>query len=111
MPKKFQIPEDVDWTSIRHELAYRILSIPQRDSAAREAVQFIFGVADGDQARQSRDEDFINLGLDSSKIATELRSRYRLEKAIVDIRDPVKVLNDLKAAHFKDKRVSAEAAE
>lgn len=111
MPEQFQIPDDVDWTSVPHNLSYRILSIPQRDSAARDAVRFILGVADESQARESRDEDFIKLGLDSAEIATELRRQYQLDKATVDGWDPVKELGNLKAARLKIAKQSAEAAE
>ena len=111
MPDRFQIPDDVDWTSISHSLSHRILSIPQRDSAAREAVRFILGVADGYAACESRNDDFIKLSLDSAAIAAELRRLYRIRNSEIKGWNPVKILNDLKNARLKDDEKIAEAAE
>lgn len=107
MPDTFQIPGDVDWTSISHDLAYRILSIPQRDTEAREAVSFIFRVADGAQASDTRDEYYIALGLDAANIANDLRNKYNLVKAAAGKWDPVKILDDLNQKRKIDSQAGA----
>ena len=111
LPEKFQIPDDVDWTSVSPAVAQRILEIPQRDAEAREAVSFIWQVADGGAARDTRDEQFLEIAHDAGHIAAELRRCYSLVKAPPTEWDPVKVIQDLKKKRTKIPAARTDAQE
>ena len=92
LPEKVVIPEDVDWSSLSSDLAYRILVIPQRDAEAREGVNFTYGVAGGAAAKQILDEYFEEIGLDAAKCAVKLRKNFRLREHRYDKWNPVEVI-------------------
>ncbi len=95
LPDQPMLPDDVDWTSISHDIAYRTLIIPQRDAEAKEAVKCICGVADGLAAKETRDEYYIPLGLEAANIAGELRTKFSLTGRETGRWDPVAELKKL----------------
>lgn len=111
LPDKFQIPDDVDWTSVPLSLSRRILEIPYADASAHETVAFYWRVADGSQAREARDEEFLKLGLNAVKIAAELRRSYKLEEAPIGKWHPPKVLEDLVQKRTERLREHSQATE
>ncbi|WP_374765255.1 hypothetical protein [Yunchengibacter salinarum] len=113
LPGKFQIPDDVDWTSVSPAVAQRILEIPQRDAEARAAVSFIWRMADGGAACHTRDEHFLEIAHDAAQIADDLRSCYSLVKAPPTEWDPITVLHDLKRnnTEIPSARIDAQEGE
>lgn len=77
-PEVLELPSDVDWTSIGHDLSYELLSLPNRDAHAREAIRFFFEVGGSWDARDARDEEFATIGLQAHEIAERLRQTYKL---------------------------------
>lgn len=94
-PEKFQIPDDVDWTSILVSSARKILEIPQRHAEAEDAVRVVYDLADGVQAQSVRDERFLAIALDAIAVAGDLRNRYNLPKKPVGDWDPETIIADL----------------
>lgn len=73
-------PEDLEWTSIPHAIAYRALSLPDRVSAARRQIGFRadFDGPPYDEAIKERQIQYAELGLLAAEIAEELRNEYRI---------------------------------
>ncbi|MEQ9504826.1 MAG: hypothetical protein RLO80_01055 [Hyphomonas sp.] len=81
-PSSISLPEDVDWSSIDANTAYRILSVPGRHSQAAGAVSYIRHIETVWSARAVRDELFAKLALDCVAISKSLRKHYNLPAAV-----------------------------
>lgn len=97
-PNHPDLPSDVDWSAIKPELAYNLLSLPNRHEDAQKAVSSLFHFTlDSWGARDERDERFVELGLAASELSTELRTRYRLDAPPSLKWDPVERLTEKNA--------------
>jgi hypothetical protein len=110
MPEKFQIPDDVDWTSVDLDIAYKILEIPKRDKEARAFIEFVLDV--GGDGRDARDERFLGIALDAAALAKELRCLYPIPaippKEGTKDWDPVRVLQKKQRARtLRQERMTA----
>ncbi|MFN8693563.1 MAG: hypothetical protein ACK5XX_04065 [Holosporales bacterium] len=74
IPKEISFPTDVDWRSIDHELAFKILSLP---NAARIARSQVMNIYVGEPYLECCRE-FSKLGIQADDIAVELRKKYKL---------------------------------
>lgn len=78
-PNAYVEPGDVDWASIRGELADKLLSIPGQDRDARTQVR---GLAEYDSSvRTLRDQLFKRLALEVNDLADQLRRDYTIPKS------------------------------
>jgi hypothetical protein len=107
MPDKFQMPDDVDWTSVPPELAQRVLEIPHRDSEARQSITFYArDLGERSFARDERDKEFLEIAHDAIEIATELRRRYSVAETTRRW-NANQILDDLRKE--REKRLAAQA--
>lgn len=81
LPPAPEFPDDLDWKTIDHALAYEILSIPNEIAAAEGAISFAWDVAsppDFDEAFEERVLRYASIGLKAHGITALLRKRYDL---------------------------------
>lgn len=97
MPDVFQVPADLDWTSISPDLAYRILQIPNDDQTIREQIDAVYEMVDGYVARDVWQANYVSLALRVSNIANELRKKYKLSARPHTEWDPVEEIKGLNA--------------
>ncbi len=76
-PKIPNLPS-VDWGSISTNLAFEILSIPNRTKFAKSSVSGLWQVADIDTAIEERDQQFLQISLDAANIIAILAEKYSL---------------------------------
>lgn len=74
------IPQDVDWRSIRPDLMYRILGLPNEIDVARHSIEFvateIAGPPDHEEYFEERIIQYGQLGLAALALADEIRETY-----------------------------------
>lgn len=91
-------PETLDWRSIDHKLAYRILSLPISVKAAGDATSFAFseiaGPPDYEEGFEMRQEQFAKLGLKVTSIARDLRRKYDIPENEERYWDPDRVFQE-----------------
>lgn len=77
-------PSDIDWKCIDHQIAYRILNLPNEASIAKRMIQEAGNKAtspDYEELFEERQFQYARLGLDAIGITDELRKAYALPKA------------------------------
>lgn len=76
-------PDDIDWTSIKVDLMYRLLALP---NLARETNRYIFAQSehsfppDYEEIFEARWEGYANLGIEALSLADEVRTEFKLPK-------------------------------
>lgn len=111
LPPAPEFPDDLDWKSIDHALAYEILSIPNEVASAEAAVAFAWDVAsppDFDEAFEERVLRYASIGLKAHSITSRLRNKYGLPAQDFGEWNPVQRLGEEKAK--VDKRNADRAA-
>ena len=75
------VPElpDVDWNSIDENLAFSILSIPNKAKFAKSSVYDLWQVADSDAAIEERDFHFIQMSIEAISIIEDLAQKYNFK--------------------------------
>jgi hypothetical protein len=75
-PELASFPEDLDWTSIDHQLAYAILNLPNRINYTRKSLIFISNYAHEDGLLEEVHYKYSILGLLGADITEQLRKKY-----------------------------------
>jgi len=82
MPPNPVFPGDIDWKSIDHKLAYRILSLPIKSQEADILIGFAFAAEESppyfEKAFEVRQYQYARLGLEAISIARELRIMFEI---------------------------------
>lgn len=105
-------PDDVDWKSIRPDLMYRMLTLPNEIDSAEKTIRFVGEVVssspDYDEWFDERRYQFAKLGLAALQLATEIRNTYGLPHRDYNRWDPK---STLLAAFEKEDRMRARGTE
>ena len=80
-PPVLNLPDDVDWRSIRPQLAYDILSLVNETVQATESVSYLWGVASGDAAFEEMCDCFSAIGLRANELSVLLRKSSKLKQS------------------------------
>jgi hypothetical protein len=108
LPKVDNFPDDVEaWRALDRQLMARCLNFPNRASASQNAIANCIEHSMRD-LENTLDENCSARGLEAWDIASDLRSRYRLNRAeiIFDFRD---VLQNVLKASIKEREEQAAA--
>jgi hypothetical protein len=110
-----EFPEDVDWRSVKPDLMYRILTLPNEVDNAGRAISAAYDLGDGppdfDDTFEERSYQYAKLGLAAMDLAREIRTAYGLAHPDYSKWDPRKSLERAFAAEDDRRRMAAEAAE
>lgn len=113
-PPVLTLPDDVDWRSIRPELMYRVLMLPNEIENAGNTIAFVGNMVafppDYDEWFDERRYQYGKLGLYALDLASALRSAYDLPMADYSRWNP---RPHLEAAFVREdamRRLGAEAA-
>ena len=100
LPDRLEYPDDVDWQSIRHELMYDLLSLPEWVVRSNRTIQFIANEIaappDYDEAFEAQHEEYATLGIQAFELAATLRRTYGLPERTKDGWDPLTYLKQEK---------------
>ena len=77
---KLEFPSDVDWKTVRHDLMYRALALPNFISAADEAISFaaneLAGPPDHEEFFEERAIRYCEIGLKALELSADFRAKY-----------------------------------
>jgi|ERR1700732_1614338 len=99
LPDFPSFPVDVDWRSIKHDLMYRVLSLPRDVEIADQTIRHswdISGPPDFDEFFEERKYQYACLGLSAAELARVLRNTYSIPERDFVHWNPVKTLRDKK---------------
>lgn len=111
LPPAPEFPNDLDWKSIDHTLAYEILSLPNEVASAEGAIAFawdISGPPDHDEVFEQRILRYAAIGLKAASITDRLRAKFDIPKQDLGDWNPIERMNDEKAK--VEKRGAEQAA-
>lgn len=105
-------PDDVDWKSVKPDLMYRVLGLPNELDIARDAIRFvgaeIAGPPDYEEYFVERTIRYGELGLAAFALANEIRQTYAIPKREYGSRNPKDTLEQSVIKAKKD-RAESEA--
>ena len=108
-------PEDVDWRSVKADLMYRVLTLPNElEKAERSISQVAEDVAtppDYDDIFEERHYQFAKLGLTAMDLARDLRQAYGLAQPDYSRWDPRTTLDRAFAAEDEQRQLNAEMSQ
>jgi hypothetical protein len=98
-PDSPSFPADVDWRTIKHELTYRVLSLPKALELTKQVISHNGDFCDtGDEYFEERAYQYALLGLVAAELTRELRNAYSVPDGDFSHWDPVKNLRDRKVS-------------
>ncbi len=104
------IPTDVDWKSISSEMMYRILSLPNEISVAKETIRASFdhsGPPDYDEGFSERKYQYAKIGTLAFNIVTDLRAQYDIPAPDYSVWNPKDYLDRTFAAEYELRKRNA----
>lgn len=114
-PSPIDFPEDVDWRSIDHQMAYDLLSLDNKLHDARQAINAAADFAsppDYDLYFETRRYRYALLGLEAARLARILRDTHDLPRRAFGEWNPESKLEEtrkeIEAEREKDKALSSE---
>ena len=111
-PSPPSYPSDVDWNSIKHELMYRLLSLPSRAEAANWIVESASENAfppDYEEVYEKRHYQYAKLGLAAIGLAQEIRRTYGIPGEELGDWNPIEYLEKVKAGVEEIQRTRMES--
>ena len=103
LPVAFAVPEGVDWTAIEDDVAYAMLTLPERDRAARLQLEGLY--QHDTSIRALRDRLFTRLALDAAQLADRLRARYSVPPRIEQMYDTSQILREWAEKELSNNRL------
>ena len=114
-PSPISFPEDVDWRSIDHKLAYDLLSLDNKLHDARQAINAAADFAsppDYDLYFETRRYQYALLGLEAAGLARKLRDTHDLPRRTFGEWNPESRLEEarkeIEAERERDKALSSD---
>ncbi|MGI8568578.1 MAG: hypothetical protein ACR2KT_05665 [Methylocella sp.] len=99
LPDSPSFPTDVDWRSIKHDVMYRVLSLPRDVEIAKRSISHSSEFSDPPDFKEffeDRQYQYACLGLTAAKLARDLRNTYSIPDRDFGHWNPVKNLRDKK---------------
>lgn len=102
LPSGLVLPDDVDWKSIEHKLAYRILSLPDKIKRSNRliafAAEYVTSPVEVEGYFVERRDRYVCIGLEVGNILQNLRDTYDIPQngAVDDFWSPQQVLNEMR---------------
>jgi len=97
-PEAPAFPGDLDWRSIDHSLAYRLLSMPNAAEAAEHSIsvasEYQAGPPDYEEYFEERQDQYAMLGLAAHALTEELRNRYGIPQLDIQVWNPVEQMRE-----------------
>lgn len=100
-PDPIELPRDVNWESINHDLMYQLLSLPNTAWEAEKHIQHVAEDIAGppcyEEYFEERRERYATIGLKVYGLASDLRREFSIPQRDFGDWDPIEFLRDAKA--------------